>query len=43
MLGICLIAQPKLFALIQDYDNHKNIYKPEVIDSKLIGRKENDL
>lgn len=25
-------------ALIQDYDNHKNIYKPEVIDSKLISR-----
>ena len=26
-------------ALIQDYDNHKNIYKPEVIDSKLISRR----
>jgi hypothetical protein len=25
-------------ALIQDYDNHKNIYKPGVIDSKLISR-----
>jgi hypothetical protein len=25
-------------ALIQNYDNHKNIYKPEVIDSKLISR-----
>src|SRR5690349_19641205 len=25
-----------VLALIQDYDNHKNIYKPEVIDSKLI-------
>lgn len=24
-------------ALIQDYDNHKNIYKPEVIDSRLIS------
>ena len=23
---------------IQDYDNHKNIYRPEVIDSKLISR-----
>jgi hypothetical protein len=32
----------ELFALIQDYDNHKNIYKPEVIDSKLIGRNDND-
>lgn len=29
-------------ALIQDYDNHKNIYKPEVIDSKLINRHDND-
>ena len=29
-------------ALIQDYDNHKNIYKPEVIDSKLIARHGDD-
>jgi len=29
-------------ALIQDYDNHKNIYKPEVIDSKLISCHNND-
>jgi len=28
--------------LIQDYDNHKNIYKPEVIASKLISHHEND-
>lgn len=28
--------------LIQDYDNHKNIYKPEVIDSKLISRHDNE-
>jgi hypothetical protein len=28
--------------LIQDYDNHKNIYKPEVIASKLISRRENE-
>ena len=27
---------------IQDYDNHKNLYKPEVIESKLISRHEND-
>jgi hypothetical protein len=26
-----------VLALVQDYDNHKNIYKPEVIDSKLIS------
>jgi len=25
-------------ALVQDYDNHKQIYKPEVIDSKLLCR-----
>jgi len=29
-------------ALIQDYDNHKNIYKPEVIASKLISHHGND-
>jgi hypothetical protein len=28
--------------LIQDYDHHKTIYKPEVIDSKLRSRKGND-
>lgn len=28
-----------VLALIQDYDNHKNIYKPEVMDSKLISRR----
>jgi hypothetical protein len=28
--------------VIQDYDNHKNIYKPDVIDSKLIRRDGND-
>lgn len=32
----------KTLALIQDYDNHKNIYKPEVIDSKLISRHGDD-
>jgi hypothetical protein len=32
----------EIFALIQDYDNHKNIYKPEVMDSKLIRRNDND-
>ena len=29
-------------ALIQNYDNHKNIYRPEVIDSKLISHRGND-
>jgi len=28
-------------ALIQDYDNHKNIYKPEVIASRLISHRGN--
>jgi hypothetical protein len=32
----------EIFAVIQDYDNHKNIYKPEVVDSKLILREDND-
>jgi hypothetical protein len=29
-------------ALIQDYDNHKNIYKPEVLASRLISHHGND-
>jgi hypothetical protein len=32
----------RIFAVIQDYDNHKNIYKPDVIDSKLISRDGNN-
>ena len=32
----------EIFAVIQDYDNHKNIYKPEVIDSRLIKRAGDD-
>lgn len=31
-----------ILAVIQDYDNHKNTYKPEVVDSKLISRHGND-
>ena len=31
-----------VFAVIQDYNNHKNTYKPEVIDSKLISRDGDD-
>jgi hypothetical protein len=29
-------------SLIQDYDNHKNIYKPDVIASRLISHRGND-
>jgi len=29
-------------ALIQDYDNHKNVYAPEVMASKLISRHDHD-
>jgi hypothetical protein len=32
----------RLLALIQNYDNHKNIYQPEVIASKLISHRGND-
>lgn len=28
----------RALAVIQDYDNHKNVYRPEVMDSKLISR-----
>lgn len=31
-----------VLALVQDYDNHKNIYKPEVIASRLISHRGND-
>lgn len=39
-VGSAVIAESsvaELLALIQDYDNHKNIYRPEVIDSKLLS------
>ena len=32
----------RTLAMVQDYDNHKNIYKPEVMDSKLISHDGND-
>lgn len=32
----------RTLAVVQDYDNHKNTYQPEVIASKLIGRQVND-
>jgi hypothetical protein len=32
----------EIFAVIQDYDNHKNIYKPEVVDSKLVRQEDHD-
>jgi hypothetical protein len=31
-----------ILARIQDYDNHKNMYRPEVMDSKLISRHGDD-
>ena len=32
----------KTLGLVQDYDNHKNIYKPEVMDSRLISHHGNE-
>jgi hypothetical protein len=32
----------QIIRLVQDYNNHKVIYKPEVIDSKLLSREGND-
>jgi hypothetical protein len=32
----------KVLALVQNYDNHKNIYKPDVIGSRLISHRGND-
>jgi hypothetical protein len=28
--------------MVENYDNHKNIYRPEVIDSRLISRRDDD-
>lgn len=36
------VTVAETLALIQNYDNHKNIYKPEVIDSKLVSRDGNN-
>jgi hypothetical protein len=44
-IGAALISGATVedvLALIQDYDNHKNIYKPEVIASRLISHHGND-
>jgi hypothetical protein len=32
----------KVLALVQDYDNHKKIYKPEVVDSRLLSHNGED-
>ena len=40
-IGAAFIPQASManvLALIQNYDNHKNIYKPEVIESRLLHR-----
>ncbi|HUK26544.1 MAG TPA: hypothetical protein VLV49_18345 [Terriglobales bacterium] len=44
-IGAAFIPGPnveEVLALLQNYDNHKNIYRPEVIASKLIRRAGND-
>jgi hypothetical protein len=44
-VGAALVSGTSIqdtLALIQDYDNHKNIYVPEVIASKLISHHGND-
>jgi hypothetical protein len=44
-VGAVLIPEmtvKKVLALVQNYDNHKNIYKPEVIDSVLVSQQGND-
>src|ERR1700687_5622034 len=40
-IGVLFIPSASLsqaLAVVQDYDNHRNIYKPEVRDSKLLER-----
>lgn len=44
-IGAALILSVNIkdvLTLVQDYDNHKNIYKPEVIGSQLISHRNND-
>ena len=36
------VTVERTLAMVQDYDNHKDIYKPEVMDSKLISHDGND-
>jgi hypothetical protein len=33
---------PQVLALVQDYDRHQNVYRPEVVRSKLVSRSGND-
>lgn len=35
------IGVDQVLSLVQNYDNHKNIYQPEVIDSRLVSRENN--
>ncbi|HUP03067.1 MAG TPA: hypothetical protein VMU19_03695 [Bryobacteraceae bacterium] len=32
------VTLERVLRFVQDYDNHKNVYKPEVLDSKLLKR-----
>ena len=36
------VSVEKTLAMVQDYDHHKDVYRPDVIDSKLISRTGND-
>jgi hypothetical protein len=36
------VTVEETLGLIQDYDNHTSIYKPEVVDSKMVSRKGNN-
>ena len=32
----------QVLRMVEDYDNHKNIYRPEIIDSRLLSRHDDD-
>ncbi len=36
------VTLPQTLALVEDYDHHQDIYKPEVVRSKLLSRSGND-
>jgi hypothetical protein len=35
------VTVDQVLGLVRDYDNHKNIYRPEVMESRLVGRDDN--
>jgi hypothetical protein len=41
-IRIACVTLDEVLALLQDYDNHKRVYAPEVLDSALVSRSDDD-